>query len=200
VLCKHLEGKARFTAMLRLYAATHRKLRDRLQSEQEEPTEEFREQKRRKRNSSDEQPVVPKKTAITSGSVRDPRIRPQVDLPTRNLYAPLRTEMDLEVDNNSEQQEPSNQAGRPPPIILTSATNLLQLQKQLRCIVKGSFEFRNTKSRIRVVAKEMADFSAIKTFFTSQKLSFFSFFPKSQKPVKAVIRHLPSVTPAEEIC
>jgi hypothetical protein len=49
------------------------------------------------------------------------------------------------------------------------------------------------------VTKEMADFSAIKTF-TSQKLSFFSIFSKSQKPIKAIIRHLPSITLAEKIC
>jgi hypothetical protein len=30
-------------------------------------------------------------------------------------------------ETNGEQQEPTNQTGRPPPIILTSATNLLQL-------------------------------------------------------------------------
>jgi hypothetical protein len=108
--------------------------------------------------------------------------------------------MEIEVGSNSDQQKPTNEAGRPPPIILTSVTNLLQLQRQLRDIVKGSFEFRNTKTGTRVVTKEMADFSAIKDFFTSQKLSFFTFFAKSQKPVKAVIRHLPSDTPAEEIC
>jgi hypothetical protein len=198
VLCKHLEGKALYSALLRLYATTHKELRDSLQPEREEPFEEFREQRRRKRNPSEEQPTTPKKAAGTTGSVGDPSVRPQVDLPTRNFYAPLRTEMELE--DNSKQQEPTNQAGRPPPIILTSAVNLLQLQKQLRSIVQGSFEFWTTKTGTRVVTKEMVDFSAIKTFFTYQKLSFFSFFPKSQKPVKAVIRHIPSVIPAEEIC
>jgi hypothetical protein len=43
VLCKHLEGKALFTGLLRLYAITHREMRDSLQPEpEEEPTEEFR--------------------------------------------------------------------------------------------------------------------------------------------------------------
>jgi hypothetical protein len=84
VLCMHLEGKALFTTMLCLCAATHRELCDSIQSEpeQEEPTEEFREKRRCKRNPSDEQPAVPKKTAGTSSSVRDPCIQPQVDLPT----------------------------------------------------------------------------------------------------------------------
>jgi hypothetical protein len=89
--------------------------------------------------------------------------------------------------------------GRPPPIILTSQTNLIQLQKQLKNVVKGNFEFRSTRNGTRVVTKGMADFKAVKSHFTSNSLSYYSFFPKSQKPVKAVIRHLPSNTPAKDI-
>jgi hypothetical protein len=68
VLCKHLEGQALYTGMLRLYAAIHRELRYSLKPEEEEPSEEFREQRRRKQNPSEEQPTVPKKavTAATS--------------------------------------------------------------------------------------------------------------------------------------
>jgi hypothetical protein len=45
----------------------------------------------------------------------------------------------------------------------------------------------------------MADFSAIQQYLTSKNLHYFTFFPKSQKPIKAVIRHLPGNTPAAEI-
>jgi hypothetical protein len=103
-------------------------------------------------------------------------------------------------DTNDGGQGTTSQAVRPPPIILTSATNLLQLQKSIKGMVKGSFEFRSSKNGTRVLTKEMADFSAIKSFFLSKKFDFYTFFPKSQKPIKAVIRHLPSNTPAEEIC
>jgi hypothetical protein len=61
-------------------------------------------------------------------------------------------------DQQQQQQPPNSQRGRPPPIILTSAINLIQLQKQLRGLVKGSFEFRNTRNGTRIVTKEMADF------------------------------------------
>jgi hypothetical protein len=74
----------------------------------------------------------------------------------RNFFAPLRTaEMDLEsalMEATSEstasetQQALSSKAGRPPPIILTSSVNLIQLQRNVRDIVKGDFEFRNTKA------------------------------------------------------
>jgi hypothetical protein len=42
-------------------------------------------------------------------------------------------------------------------------------------------------------------FNPPKSHFDSQKLSYSSFFPKSEKPIKAVIRHLPHNTPAEDI-
>jgi hypothetical protein len=83
--------------------------------------------------------------------------------------------------------------------MLTSASYLIQLQKKLKGLVKGSFEFRNTRTGTRAVTTEMADFSAIQAYLNSQNLHYFTFFPKSIKPVKAVIRHLPGNTPAEEI-
>jgi hypothetical protein len=99
-----------------------------------------------------------------------------------------------EEKNDGEHQGTMNQVGRLPPIILTSALNLLQLQKNIKGVVKGSFEFRNTKN-----GTLSPDFPTIKSFFLSKKLSFYTFFPKFQKPIKAVIRHLPPNTPAEEI-
>jgi hypothetical protein len=62
---------------------------------------------------------------------------------------------------------------------------------------EGQLEFRRYGTR--VVTKGMADFSAIKEHFNSQNLNYFTFFPKSLKPMKAVIRHLPGNTHAEEI-
>jgi hypothetical protein len=51
----------------------------------------------------------------------------------------------------------------------------------------------------RIITKEKADFSAIKEYPNSQNLNYFTFYLKSLKPVKAVIRHLPGNMPAEEI-
>jgi hypothetical protein len=97
------------------------------------------------------------------------------------------------------QQESSGKSSRPPPIVLTSTTNLMQLQRQFKRFVKGNFEFRNTRSGTRIVTRQMADFSAIKTYLEKNKLSYFSFFPKPESPIEAVIRHLPLNTPAEDI-
>jgi hypothetical protein len=83
--------------------------------------------------------------------------------------------------------------------VLTSQVNLIQLQKHLRSLIKIDFELRSTKNGTRILTKEMADFSAIKSHFDTQNLQYFTYYPKIQKPIKAVIRHLPSNTPAEDL-
>jgi hypothetical protein len=45
----------------------------------------------------------------------------------------------------------------------------------------------------------MADFQSVRSHFDSQNLSYYSFFPKSEKPIKAVIRYLHHNTPVEDI-
>jgi hypothetical protein len=58
----------------------------------------------------------------------------------------------------------------------------------------SGFEFRNIRSGTRIVTKEMADFSAIRKYLDNHNLPYFTFFLKSDKPIKAVIRHLPQNT------
>jgi hypothetical protein len=47
--------------------------------------------------------------------------------------------------------------------------------------------------------KEMTDVSAIKAYIERNSIPYYTFFPKSEKPIKAVIRHLPQNTPAEDM-
>jgi hypothetical protein len=75
----------------------------------------------------------------------------------------------------------------------------MQLQRNFKGIVMGNFEFRNTRSGTRIVTREIADFSAIRKHLENNNLSYFTFFPKSEKPIKAVIHHLPMNTPAQDI-
>jgi hypothetical protein len=104
-----------------------------------------------------------------------------------------------ETQEGGPQQEASSKSGRAPTIVLTAATNLMQLQRQFKGFVSGNFEFRSTRSGTRIVTKEIGDLSAIKTFLEKKELSFYTFFPKSEKPIKAVLRHYPLNTPAEDI-
>jgi hypothetical protein len=45
----------------------------------------------------------------------------------------------------------------------------------------------------------MEDYSAMISYQEKNNLHYFTFFPHSEKPIKAVIRHLPPDTPAEDI-
>jgi hypothetical protein len=143
---------------------------------------------------------------MPTAGIKDPRLRPHHDMPTKNFFAPLRaTDMECEgnkskdTDTQDEVQQPARKTGRPPPIVLTSQENLIAMQKKLKGLCKGTFELRSTRNGARIITKEMADFSAIRTYLENQNLPYFTFFPKSQKPIKAVIRHLPINTPAEDI-
>jgi hypothetical protein len=110
VPCKHLDGKTLFTPILRLYAAIHGDMRDSLLLEQKESPEGFREQRRRKRNLSEEQA---KKSKPTPGP-RDPRIRTQGEVPTRNIFAPLRASgMDVvETTDKTNKEQPQPSSGK----------------------------------------------------------------------------------------
>jgi hypothetical protein len=112
--------------------------------------EEFREQIRRKRQSTDE----------------------------ANKRAKKPTTSRRHTDRQQHQATSSN-AGRPPTIVLTFHANLRQLERQLKCSTIGNFEFRNTRNRTRVVMKEMADFSAICCHFESNNLPYFTLYLKS---------------------
>jgi hypothetical protein len=73
-------------------------------------------------------------------------------------------------------------ASRPPPIILMSKTNLIQLHRQLKNVVKDDFEFRSTRNGTRVITKGMADFEAVKSHFANNNLSYYSFLRSSTSP------------------
>jgi hypothetical protein len=156
------------------------------QGRQPEETE-FREQRRRKRNPSEEEAKKPK--TMPNAGIKDPWLRPHHDVPTKNFFAPLRaTNMECEGNKSKDtdtqdevQQEPASKTGRPPPIVLTLQENLIAMQTKLKGLCKGSFEFRSTRN------------------LENQNLPYFTFFLKSEKPIKAVIRHLPINTPAEDI-
>jgi hypothetical protein len=88
---------------------------------------------------------------------------------------------------------------RPSLILMKTTINLLSFQPRIRAIVKGSFEFRNTKNGARVIAREMAKYLAIKSHLEQRKINFYTFDPKSMKPINVFTRHLSDNTSAEHI-
>jgi diphthamide synthase subunit DPH2 len=89
--------------------------------------------------------------------------------------------------SSTETRATAAKTGRPPPIILTSTVNLVHLQKQVKNVLKEDFEFRTTRNGTRIVTRGMVDFLGVKSHLENHNLAFFTFFPKSEKPVKAVI-------------
>jgi hypothetical protein len=83
--------------------------------------------------------------------------------------------------------------------VVADALALIQLQKQLKGVAKQNFEFRSTRNGTKVVTKGMLDYRAVKTIFNNHSLSYYTFHTKADKPTKAVIRHIPINTTAEDI-
>jgi hypothetical protein len=80
-----------------------------------------------------------------------------------------------------------------------STTNLIRLQSDLKDHVKGENEVRNARNRTRIITKETADNSAMKSYMEKNNLHYFTFSPNSEEPIKTLIRHFPPDTPAEDI-
>jgi hypothetical protein len=119
------------------------------------------------------------------------------EVPTLNFFALLRWEADHR--DNMDNSNIIHKAGWLPPIVLTSQVNLIQLQRQLKGSFKGNIHFHNTRNGTRAVRREMLDFSNICSHFNSDNLPHYMFYPKSQKPIKSVILHLPVSIPAVDI-
>jgi hypothetical protein len=66
-------------------------------------------------------------------------------------------------------------------------------------VVKDNSEFCSTKNGTRIITETMVDFSAVRSYLENNNLAYFTFHPKSLKPMKAIICHLPLTTPAEDI-
>jgi hypothetical protein len=188
-----LQVKALYSALYETYTVTLNELKKVLKSRsqvgQPNQADAFQEVRSRKRPSTAEAARSPKKAAVPT----------PVQVPTKNYFAPLRTaQMDTDASDAhpiAEETAAPTKSARPPPIVLTSAANLIQLQKKLKGVTRQTFELRNTRSGKRVVTKDMVDFQAVKAHFTENSLAYFTFFPNSENPVKAVLRHLPRTLP-----
>jgi len=89
--------------------------------------------------------------------------------------------------------------GQPFSVILMSAIILIHLQWDLKLCIKGKFEFWSTHISSQLVAYEMASDSAIWSHFDLASCHYYTFHPKSSRPVKMVIHHLSTSTHVENI-
>jgi hypothetical protein len=90
ILCKHLDGKALFTRMLRLYATTHRDLKESLLPEcSQEKEKDAPHGRRRKRNSDSDDGSTSKRKATDKHRQLPAYQKPRL-VATNNYFAPLR--------------------------------------------------------------------------------------------------------------
>jgi hypothetical protein len=74
---------------------------------------------------------------------------------------------------------------------MTSTTNLIRLQSDLNDHVKREYEFRNAWNGTRISTKEITKYSYIKPYLKKNSFHYFILSPNSEKPIKAIIHHLP---------
>jgi hypothetical protein len=126
-------------------------------SESTAQDDDFREVKKRKGHNSDGTSQSAKNSTKTVPMSAALKLPPKA-VSTRNFFTPLRTTgMDTETagaENTLPEQEAPRKSGRPPSIVMTSTTNLIQLQSDLKEHVKGEYEFQNTRNGTRVITKE----------------------------------------------
>jgi hypothetical protein len=198
IFCKVLNGKNLFSALYGTYTVALNELEAVMKASnpagqsttpKSSATQDdgFKEARRRKRHSTNKTAPTSKKAACAAV---DTTLK---EVATQNFFAPLRAS-DMGTDSANTEDKPHEAAapaktGRPPPIVLTSAINLIQLQKQLKGVVSENLEFRSTRNGTRVISRSMVDFQYVKSHFDSQNLCYYSFFPKSEKTIKAVICH-----------
>jgi hypothetical protein len=80
------------------------------------------------------------------------------------------------TETTTDEEAVPAKASRPPPIIPTSERKLIQLQKQLKSLVKNDFEFRSTRNGIRAITNGIADLETGKSLLWNNILSYYSFY------------------------
>jgi hypothetical protein len=134
--CKVLNGKNMFNALYGTYTVALHELKavlkactptGQFKTPKSAATQEdgFKEFRRRKRHNTNESAPNSKKAGFSAVDT------PHKKVATRNFFAPLRAS-DMDTDSTNTEVTPREAAapakpGRPPPIVLTSAVNLIQL-------------------------------------------------------------------------
>jgi hypothetical protein len=153
--CKVFNGKNLFNALYGTYTVALHELKavlkastpaDQYKTPMSSDTQEdgFKKVRRRKQHSTNESVPTSKRAAFSAVDT------PPKEVATLNFFAPLRAS-DKDTDSTNTEATPREAAapakpGRPPPIVLTSAVNLILLQMQLKAVVSENFEFRSTRN------------------------------------------------------
>jgi hypothetical protein len=86
---------------------------------------------------------------------------------------------------------------RPPRINLTSPVNIISFQQDIKHTAQ-EFSMRTTGAGIRIATHYTTDHTAILSYLSRHNFSHFTLYSHCDKPIKAVIRHLPINTSSQE--
>jgi hypothetical protein len=156
--CKAIDGKPHFRALYGMYTVKLNELKAIFKVSAQagqngvvnktsvEPTaqdDDFRQVKKRRRQISNDISQTAKKLTKPAPTSITVKLPPKVVV-THNFYAPLRTDRNMKTtgaDNTLPEQEAPRKSGRPPPTVMTSTTNLIRLQSDLKEHFKAEYEF-----------------------------------------------------------
>jgi hypothetical protein len=172
--CKYLRRKRLFSALYESYKGTLIEVKGLLETKHQD--DGSKEDRSRKRHTTSEAACTTIRAALHPTSLDATGGAKEVA--TLNFYAPrplCSSNMDTDAATTPTEEVVAGKSGRPPPIILTSATNLLQLQKLLQGVAKQTFEFRATRNRSWVRTKDIAGFHTVKANFKKNAITFHTF-------------------------
>jgi hypothetical protein len=110
---------------------------------------DFQQVKRRKRHISKDTLQTAKKSNKQVPTSAADKLPPKA-VSSGNFFTPLRTSVvDTEtigVGNTLSEQKAPRKPGRPSPIMMTSTTNLIRLQSDLKDHVEGEYDFRKIRN------------------------------------------------------
>jgi hypothetical protein len=156
--CKGVHGKPLFSALYNIYRLTLNELKailkvsaqagqssavNKTSVESTAQDDDFQQVKRLKRHICNFTSQIAKESTKPVPTSPPVNLTPKTVL-TFDFFTPLRTtDMDTETtgaENTLPKQEAPCKAGRPPPIMMTSTTNLIQLQSDLKDHIKGEYD------------------------------------------------------------
>jgi len=123
---------------------------------------------------------------------------------TCNFFASLRI-FNMEMESTWNPNDPvgprdnSNKFYRPPPIILTSPVSVISFQEIVKYFAQDHISLRTTGPGILILSNCLTDYRLILFYLSDHNFHHFTFYPQSDKPINAVILHLPIRTSSQDI-
>lgn len=154
---------------------------------------------RRKRLDSDEEPfqaVKTKRPAKRSAVSQAPPVS------TSNSFQALETDPATEQATPMEaatQPQSASQPPKPPPVTVPSLPRPLHFNKDLRSRLQADFKTVSTRDGIKIYTTTVDDFRTLKAILTEEKVEYFTYQLRQERPLRVMIRRLPNNVDVDDI-